>query len=109
MQFYCNGHSALACAFKREGIGFVQEDNAFVRIDDVPRAQALADAFNPEQLHRRLARYAQWLCPVADVFGQDDWHWSIRQAEYSADLMFRSEQILAPLYDALSRQAAACR
>ena len=32
-------------------------------------------------------------------------HWSIRQAEYSTDLMFRSEQILVPLYDAISRQA----
>jgi hypothetical protein len=41
---------------------------------------------------------------VADVFAQDDWHWSIRQAEYSTDLMFRSEHILVPLYDAISRQ-----
>lgn len=105
LQFYCNGHSALACSLKREGIEFVQEDNAFLRIADLARAQELANAFNPEQLHGRLKRYAQWLCPVADVFAQDDWHWSIRQAEYSTDLMFRSEQILVPLYDAISRQA----
>ena len=105
LQFYCNGHSALALALKREGIEFVKEDNAFLRVGDVARAQALADAFNPEPLHRRIKRYAHWLCPVADVFGQDDWHWSIRQAEYSTDLMFRSEQVLVPLYDALSRQA----
>ena len=90
LQFYCNGHSALACSLEREGIEFVQEDNAFLRVADLARAQALADAFNPEQLHRRLKRYAHWLCPVAEVFAQDDWHWSIRQAEYSTDLMFRS-------------------
>ena len=105
LQFYCNGHSALACSLRREGIEFVQEDNAFLRVADLQRAQALADAFNPEQLHRCLTRYAHWLCPVADVFAQDDWHWSIRQAEYSSDLMFRSEHILVALYDALSRQA----
>jgi len=105
LQFYCNGHSALARSLQRHGIEFVQEDNAFLRIGDLVRAQALADAFNPEQVHPRLKRYAHWLCPVADVFAQDDWHWSIRQAEYSTDLMFRSAQILVPLYDAISRQA----
>lgn len=105
LQFYCNGHSALARSLKREGIDFVQEDNAFLRISELERAQALADAFSPDVLHQRLKHYAQWLCPVADVFGQTDWHWSIRQAEYSTDLMFRSRDILVPLYDALSRQA----
>lgn len=44
LQFYCNGHSMLAQALKREGIDFVQADNAFLRIDDLPRAQVLADA-----------------------------------------------------------------
>lgn len=105
LQFYCNGHSALARSLRREGIDFLQQDNAFLRISELERAQALADSFNPEQLHRRLRRYAHWLCPVADVFVQDDWHWSIRQAEYSTDLMFRSREILVPLYDSISRQA----
>ena len=104
LQFYCNGHSALARTLAREGIDFLQQDNAFLRVADIERAQALADVFSPDVLHRRLDRYAQWLCPVLDVFGQA-YHWSIRQAEYSTDLMFRSEQILVPLYDAISRQA----
>lgn len=104
LQFYCNGHSALAMALKRERIEYAQADNAFLRIADLDRAQTLADAFSPDELHRRLDRYAQWLCPVLEVFCQT-YHWSIRQAEYSTDLMFRSEQILVPLYDAISRQA----
>ncbi len=105
LQFYCNGHSALACALRQEGIEFVQEDNAFLRIANIERAQTLADAFGPDALHQRLTHYANWLCPVAEVFGQTDWHWSLRQVEYSTDLMFKSRDILAPLYDALSRQA----
>ena len=104
LQFYCNGHSALAQALKREGIDFVQADNAFLRIDDLPRAQALADALSPDVLHQRLDVYAQWLCPVLDVFGQS-YHWSIRQIEYSTDLMRKSAEILTPLYDSLSRQS----
>ncbi len=104
LQFYCNGHSMLAQALKREGIDFVQADNAFLRIDDLPRAQALADALSPDVLHKRLDTYAQWLCPVQDVFVQT-YHWSMRQIEYSTDLMFKSAEILTPLYDSLSRQS----
>jgi hypothetical protein len=104
LQFYCNGHSALARSLRREAIDFVQEDNAFLRIGDLERAQALADAFSPDVLHQRIQRYAHWLCPVADVFAHDG-HWSIRQAEYSTELMFRSREVLVALYDALSRQA----
>ena len=40
-------------------------DNAFVRIDDWPRAQAMADSLSPEQLHHALDRYATRCCPVA--------------------------------------------
>ena len=104
VQFYCNGHSILASSLKREGIDFAQADNAFLRIDNLPRAQALADAISPDLLHQRLDVYAQWLCPVLEVFGQS-YHWSIRQIEYSTDLMFRSAEILTPLYDCLSRQS----
>jgi hypothetical protein len=104
LQFYCNGHSVLARTPTREGIDFLQEDNAFLRIADLARAQALADRFQPDALHARLDHYAQWLCPVLDVFGTT-YHWSLRQVEYSTDPMFRSERIVVPLYDALSRQA----
>jgi len=48
--------------------------------------------------------YAEQFCPVQDVLGQV-YHWSLRQVKYSTDLMFRSEQILVPIYDAISRQA----
>ncbi len=104
LQFYCNGHSALAQSLKREGIDFAQADNCFLRIDNLPRAQALADALSPDVLHKRLDIYAQWLCPVLQVFGQS-YHWSIRQIEYSTDLMFKSAEVLVPLYDCLSRQS----
>jgi len=104
LQFYCNGHSALAQSLKREGIDFVQADNCFLRIDNMARAQELADSLSPDMLHKHLDKYAQQLCPVLDVFAQA-YHWSIRQIEYSTDLMFKSAEILIPLYDSLSRQS----
>ena len=79
-------------------------DNAFVRIDDWARAQALADSLSPDQLHRMLDRYAGLCCPVSEVFGQS-YHWSLMQVEYATDLAFRSAATLGPLYEQLVRQS----
>lgn len=104
LQFYCNGHGWLVRKLAAAGIGFITADNAFVRIDDWERAQALADALSPDELHRILDRYAEQCCPVLDVFGQS-YHWSLMQVEYATDLVFRSQATLQPLYEQLSRQA----
>ena len=104
LQFYCNGHGWLARRLAAEGIGFTLADNAFVRIDDWRRAQALADTLKPEWLHRVLDRYAQLCCPVQETIAQP-YHWSLMQVEYAVDLVFRSAQTLKPLYEQLSRQA----
>lgn len=42
LQFYCNGHSWLARKLVAAGIDFTAADNAFVRVADIERAQALA-------------------------------------------------------------------
>lgn len=104
LQFYCNGHGWLAHRLAAEGIGFTLADNAFVRIDDWQRAQALADTLKPEWLHRVLDRYAALCCPVRETIAQP-YHWSLMQVEYAVDLVFRSAQTLKPLYEQLSRQA----
>jgi hypothetical protein len=104
LQFYCNGHSWLARKLKTAGIDFTLADNAFVRVADIERAQAIADAMKPDELHRRLDRYAKRFCPVLEVFRQT-YHWSLMQVEYSTDLIFRSETTLKPLYEQLAREA----
>ena len=104
LQFYCNGHSWLARRLTAEGIGYTMADNAFIRIDDWPRAQELADSLSPDRLHRTLDRYAERCCPVSDVFGQS-YHWSLMQVEYATDLAFRSTATLGPLYEQLIRQS----
>jgi hypothetical protein len=102
LQFYCSGHSWLARQLTAAGVGFTLADNAFLRIDDWERAQALANGLSPDVLRRVLDRYAHQCCPVVDVFGQS-YHWSFMQVEYATDLVFRSPAILKPLYQQLSR------
>jgi hypothetical protein len=104
LQFYCNGHSWLARSLMAAGIGYAMADNAFIRSDDWTQTQDLADGFSPDSLHAILDRYAEQCCPVLDVFGRA-YHWSLMQVEYSTDLVFRSEAVMKPLYETLSRQA----
>lgn len=76
------------------GIGLVAADNAFVRIDEWPHAQALADQLSPDHLHRVLDRYARQCC--LDAFEKAR-HWSLVRVKYSTDLISRSTATLAPL------------
>jgi hypothetical protein len=104
LQFYCNGHNWLARQLTKQGIAFRQCDNTFTQIADIARAQALADAFPVERLHRYLDEIAQRFCPALRHF-PNSYHWSIMQVEYATDVMFRRQQDLRPLYETLVRTA----
>ena len=103
LQFYFNGHNALAARLEKKGIGHRLLDNAFVQCDDWEAAQALADRLKPEMLHRILDRAARTYYPVLRDFAPC--HWSLMQVEYATDVVFRRQQDLKHLYEDLSRTA----
>ncbi len=104
LQFYCNGHNWLANQMTKQGIAFRQSDNTFTQMADWERAQALADSFPVERLHRFLDEMAQRFCPVLRHF-VGGYHFSLMQAEYATDIVFRRQKDLAPLYETLLRTA----
>jgi len=104
LQFCMNGHHWLAARLRREAIGYKLLDNAFVDIDDFDRAQQSADGLKPQTLHRKLERFACQFCPAASEFTAG-YHWSLMQIEYATDIVFKSKEDLATLYDHLVRTA----
>lgn len=104
LQFYCNGHNHLANRLRDEEIGFTPLDNTFLKIDDFARAQELADAFPVERLHRALDAFAKRYCPVVRL-APNSYHWSIMQAEYATDIVFKRTDDLQPIYEALIKTA----
>ncbi|MCX7045547.1 MAG: MarR family transcriptional regulator [Candidatus Sumerlaeota bacterium] len=102
LQFYFNGHNALAAILRKHGIGFKLADKAFIEVEDWDKAQRLAESLRPEALHRLLDKLARTYCPVIRQFPQG-YHWSLMQVEYSTDVVFRKQSDLAPLYEELSR------
>lgn len=104
LQFYFNGHNELARKLDEAGIGYTMLDNAFIKIDKPERAQQLADSIRPERLHRQLDEIVRQYCPIVRHFASG-YHWSIMQAEYATDIVFKRQKELAPIYEELVRTA----
>lgn len=104
LQFYFNGHNWLANRLRKEGVDFDLLDNAFVRIADFGRAQAMANDLQVRHLHRLLDGFAKRFCPVTQSLGVF-YHWSLMQVEYATDIVFKRQQDLIPLYETISRTA----
>jgi hypothetical protein len=100
LQFYCNGHNWLAAQLRQQEIAFEMVDNAFTHIANYAMANDLARHFDTEHLHARLDGFAQQYCPVAQNLSLS-YRWSIMQAEFATDLVFKHSQDLQAFYPAL--------
>jgi hypothetical protein len=97
LQFYFNGHNALAIQLNQAGIAFELADNAFLSIADGEQANRLAAALDIEMLHHKLDQLAEQYCPVVKKLNLH-YRWSIMQAEYATDLIFKSQSTLHAIY-----------
>ena len=109
VQVYLNGHEWLARKMTQHGIGHVQIENAFVRIDDGRRAQRFADRFVQRNFPRILEAFARKVNPLLNDLLQGMHHyWVIDQAEYAMDVLFKDRAALKDLYQKLLRHATVC-
>ena len=100
LQFYFNAHNWLASRLKQKGIGFELQDNAFLKIDNFEVANQIAAQFDIEQLHAKLDSFARQYCPVIHALNLR-YNWSILQAEYATDLVFKRQSTLQAFYPRL--------
>ena len=100
LQVYINGHNILANELDRNKIKYSMLDNAFDYIEDFEKAQEICDGIDIKKIHKRLDVLANKYCPVASHFGQV-YHWSIMQAEYATDIVFKRQSDLQSIYSEL--------
>jgi hypothetical protein len=79
-------------------------ENAFLNISDLGRAQELSDDFDVARFHIVLDELAARFCPVTKTLDRRC-HWSIMQAEYATDILFKNRESLAAIYENLTRTA----
>src|SRR5207244_2204844 len=80
------------------------DSSSFLWICLIFQAQQMADDWKIKQIHRKLDEFAQRFCPIFRHFGVQ-YHWSLDQAEYATDIVFRRQADLQPLYAQLTRTA----
>ncbi|MGD0607500.1 MAG: hypothetical protein ABSA53_28445 [Streptosporangiaceae bacterium] len=99
-QIILNGHEYVACAAQAAGIRFTKEDNCFTEIADPRGLAQIADTLSQPAAIGRLSQvcnrwiYSACLCFALDSAEQDisgfRYAYSVYQAEYSRNLLFRS-------------------
>lgn len=105
IQAYCNGHSRLAQKLKAASINHTLLDNVFVGSDDFEKTQAIANNFCVKSFHEKLDEFIDTYAPVARDFFKGTYNWTIMQAEYSTDIIFKSPKDLHPIYEQITHTA----
>lgn len=99
IQVYINGHAWLARQLDKSGNAYQMHDNAFLALDDVAKAQQLADKFLRLHWPRILNALAKRVNPLfSDLLKGLHYNWVIDQAEYATDILFRDQASLQTLY-----------
>ena len=108
-QVILTGHEYVAAAARAAGIGFAKEGNCFTGIADPRGLAQVADTLSQDAAIGRLGRvcdrwiYTACLCFGLELAGQARsgfrYSYSIYQAEYSRNLLFRSGAQMEDLFD----------
>jgi len=104
LQVYINGHNILANELDRHNIEYTMLDNAFDYISDFEKAQEICDNIDVKKIHKCLDALSKKYCPVISRFDQV-YHWSIMQAEYATDIVFKKQEDLQAIYSELTATA----
>lgn len=109
IQIALNGHDWLARKLARHHIAYRKIDNAFVSLEDFPRAQRLADRFVTQNWPRLLDRLAHRVNPLLrDLVLGYTYYWVTNQAEFATDIVFANRATLQDLYKKLLRHSTLC-
>ena len=108
-QVMLNGHEYVALAARGAGIGFTKEGNCFTEVADPQRLARVADALPRQAAIGRLGQVCdRWIYTACLCFGLDlaeqersgfRYAYSVYQAEYSRNLLFRSGAQMEDLFN----------
>jgi hypothetical protein len=103
-----NGREWCARQLDRAGVSYHREENCFLWVEDLQKAQRLLAAQPQKRWVRALQRVVRRLNPVHGRIFRGyplEYYWTNYQSELATDLMFRRAEDLAEIYPLLVRGA----
>jgi len=103
-----NGREWCARQLDRAGVSYHREENCFLWVEDLDRAQRLLAAQPRKSWVRALQMVARRLNPAHGRIFRGyplEYYWTNHQSEWATDLMFRRAEDLAEIYPLLVRGA----
>lgn len=105
MQVCINGREWLAREMDKVGIDYRRRENCFVHIKNMQKAQEMADATVKRNWHKLLDRFSDKFNPILQQLDIHGYYWTIREAEYATDIIFKDADYLNKLYRRLIHHA----
>jgi hypothetical protein len=103
-----NGREWLSRQLDAAGIDYRRQDNCFLEVADLARAQALADAQLATRWQAVFHKLLERVHPThQEIVYRDqpvDYYWSLEQSEWATNVMFRTPADLGELYPHLLRR-----
>ena len=103
-----NGREWLARQMSEAGLGYRQQDNCFVQVQDFEQAQVLLDQQLRINWNSLLNRLRKTYHPTHLQLFPDypiPYYWSVDESEWATDVLFRSPAELAEVYGPLVRRS----
>lgn len=110
-QVILNGHEYVACQARKAGVTFQKEDNCFTEVSEPVRLAQIADTLSSTDIVGQLEQvcnrwiYSACLCFALDLEEQErtqfHYDYSVYQAEYSRNLLFRQGGQMEQLFQGL--------
>lgn len=108
IQVYMNGREYLGRALERKGIECEKRGNCFTSIEDLAAAQKLMNRLHTRLWGKFLNQLARRVNPFLGRTGRvilPSYYWSVREAEYATDIMFKNVAALDAIYPHLVNHA----
>lgn len=105
-QIYSNGREWLSKVLDKNNIKYIKYNNCFVDIEDITKAQELADKLTDDSLglysslEGIIKKINIYLPKIIETFGTG-YHWCLDVCEYAIDIMFNSRNDLEDIYSSL--------